>query len=148
MLKTDLLSVFMHTQFCQGHRVHTVAALTMSKLQERQPLPEASSACAVFPSFIALMLSVKSSAYLLFRLPGGMRGEALGISRHRASGNMGLKGCGWFSPEQSALLFLPPPRPAPTRELPSHILRTQQRTWTGKPTLAPWKAMKHVLQRS
>lgn len=100
MLKTDLLSVFMQTQFCQGHRVHTVAALTMSKLQEWQPLPEAPSACAAFPSFIALMLSVKSSAISCSGFQEGCEEKHLEFPGIEPLGTWGLGGVGG-SPQNS-----------------------------------------------
>lgn len=132
MLKTDLLSVFMHTQFCQGHRVHTMAALTMSKLQERQPLREAPSACAVFPSFIAPMLSVKSSTISCLGFQEGCEEKHLEFPGIEPLGTWDLRGVGGSPLEQSGLLFLPPECPALTRELLCHILGTSgQRIWTG-----------------
>lgn len=49
VLNTALLSAFMPTEFCQGHRGQTVATLTVSKLKEWQPLHESPSAALSLP---------------------------------------------------------------------------------------------------
>ena len=90
----------MHIQFCQGHRVHTKAALTTSKLQEWQPLPEAPSACAVFPSFIAPKLSVKSSALFCSRFQEGCKEKHLEFPGIEPLGTWDLRGVGG-SPQNS-----------------------------------------------
>lgn len=110
----------------------------MSKLKEQQLLCEAPSACAVFASFMAPDALCEVGCYLFcsdFQEPHKMGGKPLGISRHRASGNMGVTGCVWLSPWNTALLLLPRPYPAPTREPPSCIREQgkRTRTCTGPP---------------
>ena len=131
MLKTDLLSVFAHTEFCQGHRVHAVAVLTMSKLQERQPLREAPSACAVFLHRPDALCKVKHCLFCS-GFQEGCEEKHLEFPGIEPLGTWDLRGVGGSPLEQSALLFLPPACPPLTGELPSHSLGTSgQRIWTG-----------------